>query len=111
MNTAEPTYEGALYAGRRLRIEAACDQVPATIYAHRAVIGAFPHTPRPFAEKTSLSNPCRRASRGVRRLRGADPNPPGRGACRIPTILSRCETRPQARNYQRLRQNGGAVRR
>ena len=52
MSTAEPTYEGALYAGRRLRIEAACDQVAATIYVHRAVIGTFPHTPGPFAAKT-----------------------------------------------------------
>src|ERR1700693_2944570 len=29
-----------------LHIEKTCDQLPATIYAHPAVIGAFPHTQR-----------------------------------------------------------------
>jgi len=32
-----------------LHIEGTCDQLPATINAHGAVIGAFPHTPRSFA--------------------------------------------------------------
>jgi hypothetical protein len=32
-----------------LHIEGTCDQLPATINVHGAVIGAFPHTPRSFA--------------------------------------------------------------
>jgi hypothetical protein len=42
-------------AGFALKL--ACDQVPATIYAHRAVIGAFPHTLRPFSAKTISEQP------------------------------------------------------